>query len=156
MDLRLLFCLEDIMATKALECAVTSLWKWRTFFVVNNFALLLKAHSVILLYLATWFWSPCCLLLHIYVYTSLCHNIFIFIDAIEITVRDKKKKWELLINSLTKNENVFLLCFCIWRFIWTLFWAALENFTPLTLRCYGDGRHLEKLRIDKFLPMRFG
>ena len=36
-----------------------------------------------------------------------------------------------------------------------MFLIAKENIASLALRCYGDGRHLEKLRIGKFLPRRF-
>ena len=71
------------------------------------------------------------------------------------TVRDKKKG-ELLIISVTKNENIFWLGFCTWRLTCILFLVAKENITLLALRCYGDGRHLEKMRIDKFLPMCCG
>ena len=68
----------------------------------------------------------------------------------------RQKKWELLIISVTKNENVFWLGFCTWRLTCILFLVAKENITLLALRCYGDGRHLEKMRIDKFLPMCCG
>ena len=59
------------------------------------------------------------------------------------TVRDKKKG-ELLIISVTKNENIFWLGFCTWRLTSILFLVAKENITFLALRCFGDGRHLEK------------
>ena len=68
----------------------------------------------------------------------------------------RQKKWELLIISVTKNGNVFLIGFCTWRLTCILFLVAKENITLLGLRCYGDGRHLEKMRIDKFLPMCCG
>jgi len=62
----------------------------------------------------------------------------------KLTVRDKKKELLRSIISVTKNENVLWLGFCTWRLTCILFLVAKENITLLAVRCYGDGRHLEK------------